>query len=49
MEEWEIFSKTHELLNKIEKNGFDHQRLEELLFVFNLENVYRSMNQKKVQ
>ena len=50
MEEWEIFQKTYELLSKLEQNReqatpwlesqFDKKRLDELLFHFNLENVY---------
>ncbi len=38
MEQEEIFYKTHELLNKVD-NGFSHDRLDELLFKLNMENV----------
>jgi len=38
MEQEEIFYKTHELLNKVDK-GFSHERLDELLFRLNMENV----------
>ena len=38
MEQEEIFYKTHELLNDIDK-GFSHQRLDELLYRLNMENV----------
>ena len=54
MEEWEIFQKTHEKLQNIEqlqKNGFvmpieqkfDKRRLDELLFQFNMENIYATI------
>ena len=38
MEQEEIFYKTHELLNKVDK-GFSHERLDEILFRLNMENV----------
>jgi hypothetical protein len=38
IEQDEIFYKTHELLSEIDK-GFSHERLEELLFKLNMENV----------
>ena len=51
MEEWEIFQKTHEVLCTLEQhrthdisnnleNRFDIERLDELLFKFNIENIY---------
>ena len=54
LEEWEIFQKTHEKLQQIEHNNesalvvpieskFDKRRLEELLFEFNLENIYATI------
>ncbi len=39
IEQEEIFFKTHEMLGKIE-NNFCHERLDELLHMFNMENVY---------
>jgi len=38
MEQEEILYKTHELLNKVDK-GFSHDRLDEILFRLNMENV----------
>ncbi|MEM0492341.1 MAG: hypothetical protein QXS02_00045 [Candidatus Thermoplasmatota archaeon] len=51
MEEWEIFQKTHDILSKLEENMictsnfskdacFDKKRLDELLFYFNLDDIY---------
>ena len=40
IEEWEIFNKVHETLDKLEEQNFDHKRLDELLFHFNMENAY---------
>jgi len=39
LEQEQIFFKTHEMLSKIEKN-FDHERLDELLYLLNIENAY---------
>jgi hypothetical protein len=38
IEQEEIFYKTYELLNKIDK-GFSHERLGKVLFKLNMENV----------
>ena len=38
IEQEEIFYKTHELLNEVD-DGFSHQRIDELLFKLNLEDV----------
>jgi len=57
MEEWEIFQKTHDMLKKLEiqraeeilatfENQFDKKRLDELLFKFNIENIYATIWQK---
>ncbi|RLI62685.1 MAG: hypothetical protein DRO67_06950 [Candidatus Asgardarchaeum californiense] len=54
MEEWEIFQKTHEMLNKLDQqkkqamldtleSQFDKKRLDELLFRFNIENIYATI------
>ena len=40
IEQEEIFYKTHDVLSKIQKKS-DIERLDELLFHFNMENVYR--------
>ena len=39
LEQEQIFYKTHEMLSKLEQN-FDHERLDELLYLLNIENVY---------
>lgn len=39
IEQEEIFYKTHEMLSKLEKK-FNNERLDELLYLFNIENVY---------
>ena len=39
LEQEQIFYKTHEMLNKLDQN-FDSGRLDELLYIFNLENIY---------
>ncbi len=38
IEQEEIFFKTHKLLDKVDQ-GFSHERLDELLFKLNMENV----------
>ena len=50
MEEWEIFQKTYELLSKLEEQQardlakqVEKRRLDELLFRFNIENVYATI------
>jgi hypothetical protein len=54
IEEWEIFQKSHDMLRKLEynksevmisklANEFDHKRLDELLFKFNMDNVYATI------
>lgn len=53
MEEWEIFSKSHDMLTKLEQHHthiimekpeqFDKKRLDELLFQFNIENIYATI------
>ncbi|MFH1100437.1 MAG: hypothetical protein V1726_00165 [Methanobacteriota archaeon] len=54
IEEWEIFQKTHEILSQLEQQRnedlfcrleqqYDKKRLEELLFEFNIENVYTTI------
>jgi|GEM_PF-963692 hypothetical protein len=52
IEEWEIFQRTHDLLSKIDENmnqmaiqlesstKSDKERLDELLFYLNLEDIY---------
>lgn len=42
MEQDQIFYKTHDMLKKIEKN-YDSERLDELLFMFNMENIYATI------
>ena len=39
LEQEQIFYKTHDMLKKLEKN-FDSERLDELLYIFNMENIY---------
>lgn len=39
LEQEQIFYKTHEMLSKLEKN-FDNERLDELLYLLNMENTY---------
>ena len=39
IEQEQIFYKTHEILSKIEHN-FDKDRIDELLHMFNMDNVY---------
>ena len=39
IEQEQIFFRTHEALNKLEYN-FNNERLDELLHMFNMENVY---------
>ena len=54
IEEWEIFEKTHDILSKLEEQRtdeilrkfeqqFDKKRLDELLFRFNMDNVYATI------
>jgi hypothetical protein len=53
MEEWQIYEKTHGLLREVEDqkealrqrsiSQFDKQRLNEILFHLNMENVYATM------
>jgi len=40
IEQEQIFYKTHDVLSKLE-NCFDGERLDELLHLFNMENVYQ--------
>ena len=42
LEQEEIFYKAHKILKKFNHN-FNHKRLEELLYILNMENVYTSM------
>jgi hypothetical protein len=39
IEQEQIFYRAHEMLNKIEHN-FDNERVDELLYLFNMENIY---------
>ena len=39
LEQEQIFYKTHEMLSKLEQN-FDNERLDELLYLLNMENTY---------
>ena len=39
IEQEQIFCRTHEILNKLE-HSFNNERLDELLHIFNMENVY---------
>ena len=39
LEQEQIFYKAHEMLNKIDHN-FNHERLDELLHLLNMENIY---------
>jgi len=41
-EEWDIYYKTHEALEKI-KHEVNNDRLQDLLFRLNMEDVYREM------
>jgi hypothetical protein len=41
-EQDEIFYKTHDMLSTINKNH-NHERLDELLYMFNIENVYATI------
>jgi len=54
VEEWDIFQKSHDMLRQLESNrsevlisklanDFDHKRLDELLFKFNIDNVYATI------
>ena len=54
IEEWEIFQKTHDLLNKLEAQRMDRiltvtseqsekERLDELLFKLNIDNIYATI------
>lgn len=42
IEQDQIFIRVYEMLSKIEKN-YDNERLDELLFLLNLENVYATI------
>jgi len=53
-EEWEIFQKTHEMLGRLEEERkqeiitklekrFDKKRLDDLLFKFNIEDIYATI------
>ena len=42
LEQEQIFYKTHEMLKKIEHN-FDYERLDELLYLLNMENAYATI------
>lgn len=39
LEQEQIFYKTYDMLKKLEKN-YDTERLDELLYMFNMENIY---------
>lgn len=39
LEQEQIFSRAHEMLSKLEHN-FSNERLDELLYMLNMENVY---------
>jgi len=39
LEQEQIFYKTHEMLSKLNKN-FNNERLDELLYILNIENIY---------
>lgn len=39
MEQEQIFQQAYEMLSKLERN-LDNERIDELLYLFNLENVY---------
>lgn len=41
-EQWTIFYKTHEVLEKIEKN-IDNKRLHEVLYKLNMDDIYKKM------
>ena len=41
-EEWDIFYKTHETLEKLEGN-LDNERLYEVLFKLNMDDIYAKM------
>lgn len=54
IEEWDIFQKTHEMLSKLSQEQqeeivrlvgqkYDNKRLDELLFRFNIENIYATI------
>jgi len=42
IEQEEIFYKTHDILEKIQNNT-DVERLDEILYYFNMENVYKNL------
>jgi len=42
IEQEEIFYKAHDLLKKLDHN-FNHERLDELLYILNMENVYTTI------
>jgi len=42
IEQEQIFIKTHEMLGKLE-NNFHHERLDELLYILNMENIYATI------
>ncbi len=39
IEQERIFQRAHEMLGKLERN-LDNERIDELLYLFNLENIY---------
>ena len=45
LEQEEIFYKAHEQLCKLEKN-FNNERLDELLYLLNMENIYATLSEK---
>ncbi len=42
IEQEEIFYRAHEMLSKLE-NNFNKERLDELLYLFNMENIYATI------
>lgn len=42
MEQEQIFIKAHEMLNEVESN-FNHERLDELLYLLNVDNIYQNI------
>ena len=42
IEQEEIFYRTHEMLSKLE-NNFNKERLDELLYLLNMENIYATI------
>jgi len=49
IEQEKIFYNVHEILKKIDREvNFDNKRLEELLFLLNIENIYQMIWIKKI-